>query len=629
MIITFIILAVTIALFIWNRLPSEIVALLAMLALFLAGILDLSQTLAGFADPTVIMVAGLFVVGEGLTRTGVTAWLGQQLLRLGGSTESRLLGVVMSGTGALSGLLSNTGTVAMLLPAVVGAAWRARSVPSRFLIPLAFAANLGGLLTLVGTSPNIVVADALTMAGLPTFGFFEFAWIGLPLLIVTIAFTVLVGKRLLPSYQTDNRPIDLDASVHEMVTSYQLSGKLFQATVLDDSPLVGQSPRSSQIGQRYGVSILRVQRTSRAGVILARVPAITKPGEGLRNWLNQTNVITPEPATILEAGDVLLLKGSVTAVPAAMQALQLEGTPIDATEQDMTRLLLSDTVGVVEVLLTPRSEYLGSTVVASQLASKFDIQVISLKRGSQVLPRQTTTLEFGDQLLLQGTWEAIEQLQRESRNFVVVGSPEAMTRQVVHLGWRAVIAVLSLLLMIVLMLTKAVPTAMAVLITALIMVLTRCLSTSAAYRAINWPAVILIAAMLPVGTALQVTGGAELIANTLVSTVGAIGPIALLAGVYLLTAGLSQVISNTATAVLMAPIVMQTAASAGYEPYALLMMVAVGAASAFLTPVSSPTNTLVFAPGGYKFGDYGRLGLPLLVIVLLVSLVLVPRLWPM
>lgn len=629
MIITFVILAATIALFIWNRLPAEIVALLAMLALFLTGILDLSQTLAGFADPTVIMVAGLFVVGEGLTRTGVTAWFGQQLLRLGGSTEARLQGVVMSGTGGLSGFLSNTGTVAMLLPAVVGAAWRAKSYPSRFLIPLAFAANLGGLLTLIGTSPNIVVADTLTMAGLPTFGFFEFGLIGLPLLVVAIAFTVLIGRRFLPAYETDNRPVDLDASVQEMVTSYRLSGKLFQATIPAGSPLVGQSPQSSQVGQSYGVSILRVQRASRAGTILSKVPAMTRPGQDLRNWLHQTNVFTPEPTTILEAGDVLLLKGSVTAITQAMQALQLDGAAVDASEQDMTRLLMSDVVGVVEVLLTPRSEYIGSTLVTSQLASKFNIQVISLKRGSQVLPRQTTTLEFGDQLLVQGTWEAIEQLQSESRNFVVVGSPEAMTRQVVNLGWRAVVAVLALLLMIVLMLTKAVPTAIAVLITALIMLLMRCLSTSAAYRAINWPAVILIAAMLPVGTALQVTGGAELIAHTLVSTVGAIGPVALLAGVYLLTAGLSQVISNTATAVLMAPIVMQTATSAGYEPYALLMMVAVGAASAFLTPVSSPTNTLVFAPGGYKFGDYSRLGLPLLLIVLLVSLILVPRLWPM
>ncbi len=629
MIITFMILAVTIALFIWNRLPAEVVALLAMLTLFLTGVLDLSQTLAGFSDPTVIMVAGLFVVGEGLTRTGVTAWFGQQLLRLGGSTEARLQGVVMSGTGALSGFLSNTGTVAMLLPAVVGAAWRARSVPSRFLIPLAFAANLGGLLTLIGTSPNIVVADTLTMAGLPTFGFFEFALIGLPLLVVAIAFTVFIGRRFLPTYETDNRPVDLDASVQEMVTSYKLSGKLFQAVVPAESPLAGQSPKMSQIGQQYGVSILRVQRSSKAGAILSKVPAITKSGQDLRQWLNQTNVFTPEPGTVLESGDVLLLKGNAAAVIEAMEALQLDGAPVDATEQDMTRLLLSDTVGVVEVLLTPRSEYIGNTLVTSQLASKFNIQVISLKRGHQVLQRQTTALEFGDQLLVQGTWEAIEQLQRESRNFVVVGSPEAMTRQVVNLGWRAVIAVFALLLMVGLMLTKLVPTSIAVLIAAMIMVLTRCVSTSAAYRAINWPAVILIAAMLPVGTALQVTGGAELIANALVSTVGAIGPVALLAGVYLLTAGLSQVISNTATAVLMAPIVMQAATSAGYAPYALLMMVAVGAASAFLTPVSSPTNTLVLAPGGYKFSDYSRLGLPLLVLVLLVSLILVPRLWPM
>jgi di/tricarboxylate transporter len=279
--------------------------------------------------------------------------------------------------------------------------------------------------------------------------------------------------------------------------------------------------------------------------------------------------------------------------------------------------------------LPQRSDYAGRTLAASQLAEKFDVQVITVRRGDKVMPRKDTQLRFGDALLVRGKWSAIERLRRESRNFVVVGEPDALSKQVVHLTARSYIALAALLGMIVLMVFSIVPTVIAVLLAAVVMVLTGCLSMESAYRSINWQTVVLIAATLPLSTAMQVTGGAELLANTLVSTVGAMGPLALMAGVFLLTAGLSQVMSNTATTVLVAPIVLTAALTLGVQPEAMMMMVAAGAASAFLTPIASPTNTLVFEAGGYSWGDYARIGLPLLLLVLAVSLVVAPLVWPL
>lgn len=629
MLLTFAILAATILLFVFSKLRADMVAVLSLLALFLTGILSSGQALAGFADSTTLMVAALFIVGEGLARTGITARLGQFLMQQAGNSELRLLVVLMIGTAGLSAVMSNTGTVAMLMPAIVATAWRIGSFPSRFLIPLAFSANVGGLLTLIGTAPNIVVSDTLTASGEGSFGFFEFALIGLPVTAATILFMALIGRRLLPVRQTGVRPLDLEGAVEAMADSYQLASKLFWLRVRNSSPLAGKTLAEAALGREYDVTVLVVDYAAGSELDDTRRERRRRLTRQQIERLQGHEELIPRAETRINAQDALLVKGTSVAVEKLAVQYNLGLQPVDPEKEHLTDLLLSQEIGVAEVVLTPRSDYIGLKLRDSQFAEKFDVQVITLRRGDKVLPRKDTEMRFGDALLVRGEWSAIERLRRESRNFVVVGEPEALSKQVVQLTSRSYIALATLLGMILLMVFSIVPTVVAVLLAAVVMVLTGCLSIDTAYRSINWQTVVLIAATLPLSTAMQVTGGAELLANGLVSTVGAIGPLALMAGVFLLTAGLSQVMSNTATTVLVAPIVLTAALTLGVQPEAMMMMVAAGAASAFLTPIASPTNTLVFEAGGYTWGDYAKVGLPLLFLVMAVSLVVAPLVWPL
>ena len=630
MILTFLILGLTIALFIFSRLRADLVALLSLLALFVTGILTSKQALAGFSDSTVIMVAGLFVVGEGLARTGITAWLGQFFMRQAGDSDVRLMVVVMLGTAVLSAFLSNTGTVAMLLPAVVAASWRIGGLPSRFLLPMAIAANLGGLMTLIGSPPNIVVSDTLIAAGYPSFGFFEFAIVGIPLTLAAAAFVLLFGRRLLPSRQTSDRPVDLDRSMGQLSDSYRLPGKLFRVRVRNASPLVGKTLAQAALGRDFGVSVLDVLRADEhEGTATNRRERRRHSMQERLEWLQDDEQRLPGAETVIRAQDLLLVKGDPAAVTDLTERFNVGVQPVDPASERLSDLLLSQEVGVAEVILTPRSQYAGQTLAQAQLGDKFQVQVITVRRGDTLLPRKDTSLQFGDSLLVRGKWEDIERIDHEAENFVVVGEPQAMARQVVDLTPRSLIAILTLLGMVLLMLFNVMPTVMAVLLAAAVMVVTGCVTPDGAYRAINWQTVILIAAMLPMSIALEVTGGAELIANGLINTLGAVGPLAMLAGAFLLTTGFSQVMSNTATTVLVAPIVLQAALGLNIAPQPMLMMVAIGAAAAFLTPIASPTNTLVLAPGGYTWGDYSKIGLPLMILVLLVSLLIVPIAWPL
>jgi di/tricarboxylate transporter len=627
MILTFLILGAAIALFIWDKIRSDLVALLSLLALYLFGIITLPQALSGFGDSTVIMIAALFVVGEGLSRSGITAWVSQQILSLAGNSPRRLLVMVMLGAALLSAFISNTGTVATLLPAVIAIAWSVRSLPSKYLIPLAFAANAGGLLTLTGTPPNIIIADALTAQGFAPFGFFEFSLIGVPLLAITIVYMVTVGQRLLPRRETSEQPVDVHMAMEAMSDAFALQGKLYQLTIRPDSPLAGKTLEQAALGRDFNVSVLRIDSVDEQGL---SPHSMREAGRQVRHTvaqLQRTQRI-PNAASRLQTDDLLLVKGLPEAVQRAAEQYRLDWEEIDTEQTDLADVLVTHEIGVAEVLITPRSAYIGQTLQKSRFTQKYGVQVISIRRENKLVTRQGTALQLGDALLVRGRWENIELLRNEGRNFVVVGQPEAMSRQIVEVNRSAVIAGLSLVGMVILMVTGAVPTVMAALIAAAAMVLGGCLNNTQAYRSISWSSVVLIAAMIPMSAALQVTGGAELLASVLVSTLGSWGNLVLLAGVFVLTAVFSQVISNTATAVLVAPIVLSAAASLGLSPYPLMMTVAIGASAAFLTPIASTTNLMVMSPGGYAFKDYLKCGLPLMVIFLLINLLLVPLIWP-
>jgi len=592
---TFVILGVTIVLFVWGRWSPDLVALLSLLALALSGVIGTGDALAGFGNPTVVMIGALFVVGEGLSRTGVTGWGGKRLLEAAQGSEIRLLVVVMAGTAVLSAFISNTGTVATLLPAVVAAAWTVGSVPSRFLVPLAFAANTGGLLTLTGTPPNIVVTQTLEQSGLRPFSFFEFALIGGPLLVTAVAYMALVGRRILPSRSADQRPVAAAADLADLASAYSLGEHQFRLRIRSSSSLIGKTLVEAALGPTYGAPVLRCE------------------GREL------------VPDLVLSRDDVLVVRAPDEIIDRLMHELGLSlQPPTDAPAE-----LVSKEIGLAEVIPTPRSEYLGRSLVLGKIAERFPVQFLAVRRrGKPVLDRELT-LEFGDSLLVRGTWEAIGELQSERRNFVVVGTPEAMASEVAGLRPRAGVAVTALAGMVVLMVTGIVPTVIAALIAAAAMVLGGCLSTRDAYRSVSWSSVVLIGAMIPMGRALEITGGAGVVAEGLVSTLGDLSPVALMAGIFLLTTGFSQVINNTATAVLVAPIVVQAAVDLDVSPHPLLMIVAISASTAFLTPIGTTTNILVFSPGGYRFSDYVKVGLPLMLLFLALSLVLVPVIWPL
>jgi di/tricarboxylate transporter len=629
MVLTFGILAVAIVLFIWGRIRSDLVALLSVLALFLSGTISIDQALSGFSDSTVIMIAALFVVGEGLSRTGVTAWLGERILQLAGSNKVRLLVVLMAGTALLSAFISNTGTVATLLPAVVSAAWRIGSVPSKFLIPLAFSANTGGLLTLTGTPPNIVVADTLANAGYEPFSYFEYAFIGLPLLLSAVLFMVFWGRRLLPRRKAEEKPAELVEEVGQLADTFALTEELYRLRVRYSSRLIGQTLEQAALGHDYGVTVLRVDPAHLRGAQQddEHEPVLSSAIERIER-LQEREANVPSAGTVIHSQDILLVKGRGESLYSMMADFNLGVLPIEDDDQGLSEALLSSEIGIAEVLLTPRSIYIGRTVTQSHFAEKFGVQVLGIRRGNQSLAYAGETMTFGDALLVRGRWADIERLQNEKRNFVVVGSPEVISRQVTDLTPRAVVAVLALLGMIAMMVSGLVPTVMATLIAAVVMLLAGCLSMSQAYRAISWHSVILIAAMIPMSIALEVTGGAEFLAEALVNSFGSIGPIALMTAVFVLTTAFSQVINNTATAVLVAPIVLKAAIELDVSPYPLLMVVAVSASTAFLTPIGTTTNLMVMTPGDYHFTDYMKVGLPLLLIFLFVSLLVIPLVWP-
>lgn len=637
MLITFLILAITIILFVQGKLRADLVGLLSMMALVLFGILPADQALAGFSDSTVLLIAALFVVSEGLGRTGVTAWLGTLLGRLAANSALRLLVVMMVLAAAVSAFISNTGTVATLLPTVTAAAWRIGSVPSQYLMSLAFATNAGGLLTLPSTPPNIVVADVLLAAGERQVGFFEYALIGLPLVAVTILYMTFIGRRMMPHPKEDQTLFDLSRVVGDVVDTFGLDERLHTLDVPAHSELVGMTLREAALGRDYAVYALRIEdnekepseETDNDAGLPARLRRLRHSiHDQLSHLRPENDAPMPGPDAVILAGTRLLVKGRQENAERVAQRYNLELRAVTGDGETLSGELLSSEVGIAEVLLAVRSQYIDHTLAEMRFADKFRVQVLSIMRGERQLVRATEPLKFGDALLVRGRWDDIDLLRNETRNFVVVGSPDALARQVVELTPRSAFAVLAMIGMVVMMVTNIVPTVIAAFITAIAMVLAGCLNMEQAYRSISWQSVVLIAAMIPMSTALQVTGGTEFMADLLVGSFGRFGPTALLAGVFLMTVAFGQVISNTATAILVAPIGLQAAVALGVSPFPVLMGVAVAASASFMTPIGTTTNLMVYTSGGYRFIDYVKVGAPLTLLFLIVTLLLAPIIWP-
>ena len=611
MILMLTILAITIALFIWGKFSPDVVALLSMISLFAFGILDSKETLSGFSNPTVIMIAALFIIGEGLSQTGWTAQAGQKFVQWAGNSFPKLLVILTLGSGVLSGFVSNTGTVATLLPVTISSAWKMGTLPSKVLMPVAFGSNTGGLLTLTGTPPNIIVSHALEETGMEGFSFFEFGLIGLPLLIIAIVYFKYVGHKLLPKNKTNNKPVDIDSTLHNWIESYKIEDDYYRLRIRSLSPLINTTFSKWDFERKYKVTVIRLKR---------RHPSRLK---GMRPFIE-----FPTPSDDMRYHDIITVKGETEAINRLMITFRLGLLPLEPIKDELRHNLINQEVGMTEVLVTPKSFLVGRKIRMGNYFKRFGVQLLAASRNTKPYLEKEIVVRAGDGFIIRGSWEDIENLKQQHENLVICGSPEGMAKNVDNLTRKSYIAMGALVLMVLLLVLKIVPGSIAALISAGIVVLTGCIPISKAYKSISWTSVIMIGAMIPMGIALQKTGTAGLIATNLVNYLGNIHPLMLLGGIFLLTTAFSQVINNSATAVLMAPIALIAANTLNISPEPFMIVVAVSASTAFLTPVGTTTNAMVMAAGGYKFIDYLKVGAPLLLLFLIVTLLLVPIIWP-
>ncbi|WP_350275017.1 SLC13 family permease [Kribbella sp. HUAS MG21] len=591
--LSLVILGLTVAVFVWNRLPVDVVALLAAVALWATGVLGFTEVLAGFGDPVVIFIAALFVVSEGIDSTGVTAWAGQAIVRYAGTTRTRLLIAVTGLCAVLSALITLNGAVAALLPLVVMLAVRIGEPPSRMLMPLTFAGSAGSLLMLTGTPVNIIVSEAAADAGEGGFAFFSFALVGVPLVVGTIAVSVLLGPRLLPAARPAHPAVDLALHAETLDVHYALADGFYRLRVRKLSPLVGRGVRDLDLTPYPGVSIVGVQ-----------------DGDG------QYRV-----DAALAVDDVLVVTGPTEQVRrlTADTRLTVSTTPAGADD------LIGREAGVVEAVVPPRSSLVGETVFPGMHRGP-DLVIVAVQRMGKDRGNKPTQLAEGDALLVHGAWSALDELTRD-RDVLLVDSPELVRRQAVPWGPKASTAVAILAAMVVLLATGAVPPAMAGLLAALAMVLTRVVRPAQAYRAISWQIVVLIGGLIPLSAAIGSSGGADRIADLIIDAIGPGHPYLLLLALFGLTALLGQVVSNTATVLIVAPIAVAAAQGTGTSVQPVLMLVAVAGAAALLTPISTPANMMIMSPAGYRFGDYWKLGLPIMAWWLLTALTVIPLVW--
>ncbi|MCO5091042.1 SLC13 family permease [Bosea sp. (in: a-proteobacteria)] len=601
---TGLIIAIAVVLFITNRVPVVLVAMGTALGLWATGVLTLPQALAGLGDPAVIFIASLFVVSSGLEVTGVTAWAGQLLIRgAGEESRTRLLVLMMGLVALLVALISLNGAVAALLPVVVVTAVRLKRNSSQLLMPLVFAGHAGSMLALTGTPVNVLVSEAALDAGVGGFGFFEFALAGVPLLVGTMAIIILFGERLLPQRNGATMPADFSRHAKTLVEQYGLSSGIHQLRIRATCPYVGQPSSAITLADWPGLQLVAVQDGATAG---------------------------PLRRTAIADGDQLLLRGDAEAVADFAARMHLSFREEGPTDSEET--LFNRRSGLAEVVIPPRSGLIGQTVFPGMVTESGDLIILAVQRGAGEPtdgdePKTAgVVLQPGDTMLLQGTWKALD-THLDDPDVLVVSSPELVRRQAVPMGPGAKQAIIILLAMVVMLATGIVPSAVAGLLAAGAIILSGIMTVEQSYRAISWTTVILVGAMMPLSTAMIETGAAQMLADRLVAMVGDAGPMALLAGLFVLTAVLGQLISNTATALIIIPIGVAAAASMGISPRPVLMSTAVAAAGAFLTPIATPTNLMVMGPGGYVFSDYWKLGLPLLIWFFVVAVFIVPLIW--
>ena len=627
MLVTLIILLISAALFVSGKVRSDLVALCALLALLLFQILTPAEGLAGFSNSTVIMMIGLFIVGGGIFQTGLAKMIGGQVIKLAGTSEIKLFLLVMLVTAFIGAFVSNTGTVALMLPIVVSMAAHAGTSSRRLLMPLAFASSMGGMMTLIGTPPNLIIQETLANAktnglvdaGVPDISFFTFLPVGLITLTVGIVFLMPLTKWVLTPKEKGKDTKVQGKSLKSLVKEYGLAENLFRVYVKNPaSAAIGKTIIELDIYKKYGINVLELRRSA-----------------GNHRFVRTVNQQLASPTLMLQQGDVLYLSGELAQVQQFVydHSLQLLDNHTDEIEGSSSNPSLDFfDIGIAEILIMPSSSMINRTVFEAGFRSKFNINVLGIRRKNEYILRELGSEKIlnSDVLLVQGTWKDIARLRNESDNWVVLGEPLQEAAKVT-LDYKAPVAAAIMIAMIVMMVVDSIPVApvTSVLLAAVLMVITGCVrNVEAAYKTINWQTIVLFAAMLPMSTALEKTGASSMIASFIINTFGSSGSYVALAAVYFATSTMTIFISNTVTAVLMAPIALQCAVGIGVSPLSFLFAVTVAASMCFASPFSTPPNALVMPAGQYTFMDYVKVGLPLQIIMGIIMVFVLPMIFP-
>lgn len=594
--------------FVWGRLRADLVAMIALLILVLGGVISVPEALSGFSNSIVVMMVGLFIVGGAIFNTGLAKIIGAKLLLLGGNSPFRLFLVVMGATAFIGAFVSNTGTVALMLPIVVSMAAASGIRASRFLMPLAFASSMGGMMTLIGTPPNLIIAEVWEEAGNAPLTFFTFLPGGLICVVAGTLLLIPLSKWFLDKGKSSRSDRANGAkTLTELVEEYNLSTGLFMVSVPERSAIVDRSIGDLNLRALYGVDILEVRRSDRHHKILKKIAQYA-----------------PKPTTVIHAGDQIYLRGDMPDVERLVSAYGL------VMESDGAQLNDFYDIGLAEIVIMPNSSISRKTVAEIGFRKRFGVNVIAIRRKQIYITADLASvpLQAGDVLLVQGSWEAIGGLDSDPSAWVVIGQPLAEAAKVT-LDYKAPLAAAIMVAMIVALIFEFVPPVIAVLCAAMLTILSGCFrNVEDAYKKINWESVVLIAAMMPMSFALEKTGISSLVSSALVGSLGSLGPLPVLAGIYFTTSVMTLFISNTATAVLLAPIAMQSALALDVSALPFLFAVTFGASLCFASPFSTPPNALVMPAGQYTFSDYIKVGLPLQLIMGVIMILLLPVLFP-
>ena len=587
--LTFAIVGGAVVLFATEKLRVDVIAMLVLLTVALTGLVTPAQAFAGFSNPAVITVWAVYIVSAGMLLTGVADLMGRAVLRLAGRSETRLIVVIMITCGVMSAFINNVGATAMLLPVVIGVSRRVNVPISRLLIPLSFSSLLGGNMTLIGTPANILGANILSDRDLESFGFFDFVPTGLIVFAVGVVYMALLGRHLLPVRESPEDP---------EVLVRQLRSYLAEARVPPDSSLAGETLQESALGANYDLTVISIIRS----------------GKTLSELHSQNRI---------DVEDILVLKGHAADLLRAQKELGFIIGP--GAHPQLVGLDQAD-ITVVEATLAPNSTMEGRTLEQVNFRDNYGFSALAIWRRGKIVRRRLRSLplQFGDALLLRGPTHRLQSL-REGDEFLLLEPlhQKALRRE------KAPIAVGAMGLVLILVMAGGVPIATAMVLGAMVMVLTGCLTMEEAYNHIDWRTVFLVAGMLPLGSAMANTGAAQYVADLLLDLVGGLGPMAVLAGIYLLAALITQPMSNAAAVVLMVPIAIDAAQGLGASVQPFVLATVIGASTSFLTPVGHKANVLVFGPGGYKFFDYTRVGAPLNIIIFVVLLLTLPVVWPL